>query len=103
MSAPLVEPSITVEPDAVAAIAAELSALAGELSDDAALCRSAAASFLSALSGDEGWASGETATAWARLGGAGADRRAAGRGTLPAGWVPYRRGGGGRAWCVGRG
>jgi hypothetical protein len=67
MSHPLPDASFSVRPDEVAALAAELRALAAELADDAGWIRSAAASFSAALGGDEGWAAGATATAWAHL------------------------------------
>jgi hypothetical protein len=67
MSHPLPTGSFTVRPDAVAALAAELRALAGELVEESARVRAAAASFPAALDGDEGWTAGATATAWARL------------------------------------
>lgn len=89
MSTPLIGPSIAVRPDALAAFAAELAALADELSDDAAICRSAAASLSAALPGDEGWASGGTATAWSRLVGALAERSSALAGTLAAAAAAY--------------
>ena len=67
MSPPVAAPTVTVRPDTVEALAAELAALAGELSDEAALCRSTATSLYTALSGDEGLAAGSAATAWAVL------------------------------------
>ena len=59
---------ISVEPAALEALAAELSALAAELSQDADLCRSAAHSVTTALGGDEGRTAGDGAMAWASLG-----------------------------------
>ena len=58
---------ITVQLDAVEALAAELAGLAGRLSDDARLCTSTAASFATALGGDDGWRARATATDWALL------------------------------------
>jgi hypothetical protein len=58
---------ITVQLDAVEELAAELAALAGRLSDDARLCTSTAASFATALGGDDGWRARATTTAWASL------------------------------------
>ena len=67
MSHPLPDASFAVVPDAVDALAGELRALAAELADDADRLRSVAASFATALGGDEGWTAGATATAWAQL------------------------------------
>jgi hypothetical protein len=90
MSPPTDGPVITVRLDAVEALAAELSALAAELSDDAALCRSAATSLYSALSGDEGWSAGSAATAWASLADVVGARAGAVAGTLVSAVAAYR-------------
>jgi hypothetical protein len=90
MSHPLPDASFSVRPDEVAALAGELSALAAELADDAASIRSAAASFPAALGGDEGWAAGATATAWACLQEMLAGRTDALAGTLAAAADAYR-------------
>jgi hypothetical protein len=82
VTAPLADPTFSVRPDAVVALAAELTTLAGELADDAAACRSAATSLSTALSRDEGWAARATATAWAALAEAVADRSSAVADTL---------------------
>ena len=58
---------ITLQPDAVAALGAELSGLAGELAEDAALCGSTAASLRTALGGAEGAQAGDAGSGWARL------------------------------------
>lgn len=67
MSHPLPGVSFTVVPDAVAALADELSALAAELAGDVERMRSAARRFPAALEGHEGWAAGAAATSWAQL------------------------------------
>jgi hypothetical protein len=90
MSHPLPDASFCVRPDEVAALAGELSALAAELADDVGSIRSAAASFPAALDGDEGWAAGATATAWAHLQEVLAARTDALAGTLAAAAVAYR-------------
>jgi hypothetical protein len=90
MSHPLPDASFSVQPDEVAALAGELWALAAELADDAGCIRSAAASFPAALGGDEGWAAGATATAWAQLQEALASATAALAGTLAAAAAAYR-------------
>ena len=90
MSHPLPDASFSVRPDEVAALAGELSALAAVLADDAVLIRSAAASFPAALGGDEGWAAGATAAAWASLQEVLAARTNALAGTLAAAAAAYR-------------
>jgi hypothetical protein len=89
MSSPTDGAAISFRPGAVTALAAELAALGGELSDDAALCRAAAASLYAALSADEGWAAGSAATAWATLTDAVADRSAAVAATLLGALAAY--------------
>jgi hypothetical protein len=90
MSLPTDGTALSVRPEAVTALAAELTALGGELSDDAALCHAAAASLYAALSADEGWAAGSAATAWARLTDAVAQRSAAVAATLLGALAAYR-------------
>jgi hypothetical protein len=58
---------ISVQPAGLQAFAAELVALAGELADDAELCRSTARSFATALGGEEGWTTQGCAVAWAAV------------------------------------
>ena len=82
--------TISVQFDALEALAEELAALAAELDDDAALCRSAAAALSTALDGDEGWTSGGAAIAWGSLTGVVATRTAAVAATLSAAAVAYR-------------
>lgn len=81
---------ITVEPDVIDGLAAELAALAGELAEDAALCRSTAASLHAALGGHEGWVAGAAGTAWAGLAQVVADRADAVAATLVAAMAAYR-------------
>lgn len=82
--------TISVQFDAVEALADELVALAAELHDDAGLCRSAASALYTALDGDEGWTSGGAAVAWGALTGVVAARTAAVAGTLGAAAAAYR-------------
>ena len=89
MSHPLPGTSFSVPPEEVAALAAELRALATELDDDAGSIRSAAASFSAAMCGDEGWTAGATATAWAHLHEVLAARTDALAGTLAAAAAAY--------------
>jgi hypothetical protein len=58
---------ISVQLDAVEALAAELASLARCLADDARLCTSTARSLSAALGGDDGWRAGAAATAWGSL------------------------------------
>lgn len=58
---------VSIQLDHVEALAAELAALAGALSDDVALCTSSAARLRAALGGDEGWHAGAAAAGWAGL------------------------------------
>ena len=82
--------AISVQLDAVAALAAELAALAAELDDDADLSRSAAAALSTALGGDEGWVAGAAGGRWAALTGLVAGRTRAVAGTLAAAVDAYR-------------
>lgn len=90
MSPPTDGPAITVRLDAVEALAAELSVLAGELADDAALCHSAATSLYSGLSGDTGWSAGSAATGWGGLAEVVAARSGAVAATLASAVAAYR-------------
>jgi hypothetical protein len=67
MSMPAPAARFTIEPAAVEALAAELGALAAELSGDADAAHSAAAAFPLALDGEAGWSAGTAATAWASV------------------------------------
>ena len=81
---------ISVQLDAVAALAHELAVLAADLGDATDECRSAAGSMLTALGGDEGWAAGAAATAWAGLSALVAANATAIAGTLEAAVADYR-------------
>jgi hypothetical protein len=89
MSSPTPADTVLVRPEAVTALAVELSALAAELSDDAEHCRAAAGSLSTALDGDDGWTAGAAATAWAGLEEVLAERTAALARTLTAAVQAY--------------
>jgi hypothetical protein len=82
--------TITVQLDAVEALAAELGVLAAELGDEADLCRSTARSFPAALPGHEGWTAGAAATAWGSLATVVAARTSAVAVTLTGATAAYR-------------
>ena len=82
--------TISVQLDAVDALAAELTALAAELGEEDGLCRSTAASLSAALEGHEGWTAGATATAWGALAGVVAARTSAVATTLTGATAAYR-------------
>ena len=72
MSSPAPRPldpvqAVTVEPEALDALGAELTALAADLVEDADVSRIAAADLRLALAGPEGWSAGAAATAWGSL------------------------------------
>jgi hypothetical protein len=90
MSLPIPVQTISVQLDAVEALAGELAALAAELADDAGLCRSTAASLTAALGGEEGWTAGAAAIAWASLEGFVAARTGALAATLVDAVAAYR-------------
>jgi hypothetical protein len=75
---------LSVQLDVVDALADELAALAAQLAEEPPLCRTAAASFATALGEDAGRRAADAATAWAGLTGLLADRCAATAGTLHA-------------------
>ena len=81
---------IRVQLDAVEVLAAELSALAGELDDQARSCRSAASSFFAALPGEQGLTAGAAGGTWAVLLAALTDRTAAVSGVLRTSVDAYR-------------
>jgi hypothetical protein len=81
---------ISVQLDAVDALAAELAALAAQLGDEEELCRTTARSLSTALDGYEGWTAGATATAWASLAGVVAARTSAVAATLTGATAAYR-------------
>ena len=82
--------TISVQLDAVAALAAELAALAAELDGESDLCRSTAASLSAALEGHEGWTAGATVTAWGSLAALVAARTSAVAITLTGAAAAYR-------------
>ena len=82
-------PRISVHPEALTALADELSGLASALATDGDRCRSAAGVLDGALGGPEGAAAGAVATAWAELAGALADGTAAVAGTVRAAAASY--------------
>jgi hypothetical protein len=85
-----VEPGITVHLDEVGGLAAQLSALAAELDEDARTCRSAAGRVREALGGEEGWRAGALAIAWASLAETVAGRAGAVAASLVSATVAYR-------------
>ncbi|UOY00035.1 hypothetical protein [Blastococcus sp. PRF04-17] len=89
MSSPSPPERITVLPDALEALAAELAVLAGELAEDADLCRSTGHSFLAALGDVEGWTAQTATTRWAGLQEVLADSASALAGTLSAAAADY--------------
>jgi len=84
-----VDPGFTVHLDEVGALAAQLSALAGELDDSARACRSASGRLREALGGDEGRRAGAVATAWGSLVELVADRAGAVAATLVSATAAY--------------
>jgi hypothetical protein len=81
---------ISVQLDAVQALAAELHALAAELDDEAALCRSTAGSLGAALPGEVGRLAADAGSAWSGLTGLLADRSRAVAATLAGAVDSYR-------------
>ncbi len=81
---------ISVQLDGVAALAAELAALALELGEDVRLCTSAAASLAAALSAEEGRRAVVAATGWSGLTRSLAERAGAVGATLDAAVASYR-------------
>ena len=81
---------IRVQLDAVAALAAELGRLAGELDDQTRSCRWTASLLFSALPGEEGLTAGAAGSAWAALLAALAARTAAVSAVLVASVEAYR-------------
>jgi hypothetical protein len=81
---------IRVQLDAVAALAAELGSVAGELDDQTRSCRATASSLFTALPGEEGLTAGAAGTTWAALLAALADRTAAVSAVLVASVEAYR-------------
>ena len=85
MSAPL-----TIEFDAVAALADELSVLAAQLAEESPLCRSAASWLRAALGDGPGAAAAAAATAWGALADVLADECAATGQTVAGAVAAYR-------------
>jgi uncharacterized protein YukE len=83
-------PRISVQPDALEALADELAGLAAALSTDGDRCRSAAVVLDTALGGREGAAAGAVAIAWGTRAGALAEGTRAAAGTLRAVAAAYR-------------
>jgi hypothetical protein len=81
---------VSVQLDAVAALADDLASLAAELDGDARLCRSVAAPLGAALGGSEGWRAGTVAVAWATVTATVAEQAAVVAGTLRAALDGYR-------------
>jgi hypothetical protein len=94
---------ITIQLDAVEALAAELAALARALGDDARLCGSTAGSLASALGGDDGWRARGVATAWSTLTELLADGAGALATTLGGAVESYRAADAGLARAIGPG
>jgi hypothetical protein len=92
--------TISVQLDALAALADELTALAGELADDADRCGGAAEALYAGLSGDEGLAAFGAATTWAALSRAVADATRSVGFTLSAAVTAYRSAEAARARAV---
>jgi hypothetical protein len=90
MTMPAPAARFTIEPTAVSGLAAELGALAAELSADADAARSAAVAFRLALEGEAGWSTGAAATAWASVEDVLARRTGAVADTLLAAVAAYR-------------
>ena len=81
---------VHVEPEELAALAAELATLADALADDAEDCRASAATLYAALPGPEGWRAGGVATACATMTAALAGHAGALARTLAAALASYR-------------
>ena len=82
--------TISVQLDALEALAGELTALAAELADDADRCAGAASTLARALGGGEGLTAGSAATTWSTLTRAVADGIRAMAGVLTAALAAYR-------------
>ncbi len=93
---------ISVQLDALEALAAELHALAGELDDDGARCARSAADLSDALSLDEGLEAAAAASRWAALTAVVAEGTRAVSATLTAAVGSYRAVEAARAASIGR-
>jgi hypothetical protein len=94
--------TISVQLDALEALAGELTTLAGELGDDADRCASAAGALATGLSRDEGLDATWAATSWAALAHAVADATRAVGATLGVAVTAYRAAEAARAEAIGR-
>lgn len=83
-------PTISVRPEALAALADELAALAAALAEDGDRCRAAASVLDPALGGRAGVAAGAVAGAWGTLAGVLAEGTGAAARTLRAAARAYR-------------
>ena len=94
--------TISVQLDALDALAGELTMLAGELGDDADRCASAAGALATGLSRDEGLTAAWAATSWAGLAQAVADATRAVADTLGVAVTAYRAAEAARSEAIGR-
>jgi hypothetical protein len=94
--------TISVQLDALDALAGELTALAGELGEDADRCATAAGALADGLNRDEGLTAAWAATTWAALAHAVADSTRAVGATLLAAVGAYREAEEARAAAIAR-
>lgn len=94
--------TISVQLDALEALAGELTALAGELGGDADRCASAAGALSAALNRDEGLNAAWAATSWAGLAHAVGDATGAVAATLGVAVTAYRDAEAARAEIIAR-
>ena len=94
--------TISAQLDSIDALAGELTALAGALSDDAERCASAAGALAAGLNRDEGLTAAWAAGTWAALARAVAEATHAVGSTLGAAVVSYRAAEAARADSIGR-
>jgi hypothetical protein len=94
--------TISVQLDSLDALAGELTALAGELSDDADRCASAAGALATGLNRDEGLTAAWAGSRWAVLARAVAETTHAVGATLGAAVTSYRAAEAVRAESIGR-
>ena len=94
--------TISVQLDALDALAGELTALAGDLSDDADRCASAAGALAAGLNRDEGLTAAWGANRWAALARAVAEATHAVGATLGAAVTAYRAAEAARAESIDR-
>ena len=94
--------TISVQLDSLDALAGELTALAGELSDDADRCASAVGALAAGLNRDEGLTAAWAAGRWAALAGAVAEATHSVGATLGAAVTSYRAAEAARAESIAR-